>query len=210
MPLSAYKIRHFLRAIQISSLVALVLLMLFAYIPIASGNDLQLLAEFSSQEWTSQRIAKDALIMAYGTQLQHVPATNELQIMLPDFEATQQAIGSSALSVDTQVLFSSTELNFTAIDTAAKAILVHPDQAADPIQLSIILNNERPYFSVDTQISAILQQKAQLRTVWLFGIEITLCALVFAGEVFRMVTMSRFVREVRKQEENQPQGGESP
>lgn len=194
------KFRTFVRTMIITTLIILVLLGWSQYTPLASGNDLQVLSQVSSQEWSSQRIAKDALIMQSGTPFQRIQAVNELQTTLPEFEATQRAMQNSTLSVDTQVLFASTSTDYTAIDTATRAILVHPDQAADPTQVRIITDHTDPYFSTISQIASIAQQRILLRTQWLFGIEITLCGIVFALEVWRLVAIERLVRDLAKQE----------
>lgn len=201
--------RVFVRTMIAVTIGLLLLIAGFEYIPLASGNDLQLLALFTSQEWLSQRIAKDALIMQYvtpatSTSPSHVQAVNELQNMLPAWESTQQTIKNSNLTVDIQVLFSSTSADYKDIDTAAQAIIAHPDQKADPIQVQIILDHERAYFVNAAQIVTILQQKASLRVAWLFGIEVTLGALLCGVALWQLIAIERLVRAIAKAEKEKP------
>jgi hypothetical protein len=189
------------RIMIVCTLVILLLLGGFEYIPLASGNDLQLLSLLSSQEWVSQRIVKDVLIMDAGTTVQRTQAVNELQNELPFWENNQTAIKNGNVAVEIQVLFASTNADFTSMDTAAKKILATPDRAPDPVELQIVLDHERAYFINETQMVNIIQQKMLLRTQWLFGIEITLGALVFAGEAWRLVIVEQLVRAIKKEAE---------
>lgn len=190
--------RNFVRTMIITTLIILVLLGVCQYAPLTSGNDLQVLAQVSSQQWAVQRIAKDAMLMQSGSAFQRIQAVNELQTTLPEWETTQRSIQGSALSVDVQVLFASTATDYTAIDTATKAILAHPDQAADPTQVRIITDHTDPYFTTTSQIAAITQQRMLVRTQWLFGIEIALSAIVFGLELWRLFAIERLVRDLTK------------
>lgn len=134
----------------------------------------------------------------------HVQAVNELQNMLPIWEANQQVIKNSNLTVDIQVLFTSTNADYKDIDTAAQAIIAHPDLKADPIQVQIILDHERAYFLNAAQIVTILQQKASLRVAWLFGIEVTLGALLCGVALWQLLAFERLVRAVAKAEKEKP------
>lgn len=201
--------RVFVRTMIAVTIGLLILLACFEYIPLTSGNDLQLLSLFTSQEWLSQRITKDALTMLYVTPTiptspSHVQAVNELQNMLPIWEANQQAIKDSNLTVDIQVLFTSTNADYKDIDTAARVIIANPDLKADPIQVQIIRDHERAYFVNAAQIVTILQQKESLRVAWLFGIEVTLGALMCGVELWQLLAIERLVRAIAKAEKEKP------
>lgn len=185
----------------ITTLIILVLLGLFQYTPLASGNDLQLLSQATSQEWGVQRIAKDALVMQNGTPFQRTQVVSELQTTLPEWESTQKSIQNSNQSVDIQVLLASTTTDFSAIDTAAKTILARSDQAADATQVRIITDHTEAYFSTIAQIVAITQQRMLLRTQWLFAIEITLGAIIGSLEVWRLFAIERLVKDLAKPEQ---------
>jgi hypothetical protein len=194
------KFRAFVRTMIIVTLLLLGLLAGFEYIPLASGNDLQLLSLFSSQEWASQRITKDALIMAYLPIEQRTQAINEMQNQVPFFERNQAAIGTSNLSVDIQVLFTESSTDYTAIDTASHAILAHVDKAADPVEVAIITLHERDFFLGEMRVAAILQQKIQQRTIWLFGIEVGLEIIIVGAEVWRLFAVERLMHAMVRQQ----------
>lgn len=165
---SAKNIKTIMRIIVIFTMVLLVLIIGYELTLLMNSNRTS--AVVSSQEWISQRIAKDALLLQYGNADDKVQAVNELQTTLPRFESNHTQIATSTQPDTIKALIRTSTVDYTDIDTAAKKLLASSDKPADPVQVRIILDHERPYFLTYTQISALVQQYNTSYVILIFSI----------------------------------------
>lgn len=185
--------RSFVRLILISTIVIVLLLGLFASTPLYSSSTPNLLALVTAQEWASQRITKDVLLMQ-GSTTQRAEAVNELQIELRYWEQNQSQLKGSFLPPSIDVLFAGSNIDFLAIDTAAQRIVAHPNVPADPIEKQIILDHERSFFLTETQIASALRARQVAETNWLFGISAFLCGGILALLLWLWITIERLLK----------------
>jgi hypothetical protein len=172
--MSAYSSKLIIRMLIISTMCLIVLII---------GYETQLMATsdktyqyVSAQEWASQRIVKDSLLLQYGSKEEKTQAVNEMQNMLPYFESNNAQINAAQHSDSIEVLLKSSNIDFIDIDTAAKKIVVKPDST----QLEIILDHERSYFLAYTQILSLLTEEIQNKVITIFSIIIG-CKLLILG-----------------------------
>lgn len=184
--------RSFARLIIFSAIAVILLIGLFESTPLYASSTANLLALTTAQEWASQRITKDVLLMK-GTMDDRTQATNELQNELPYWEQNQETLKASFLPSDIDVLFSSGNIDFIDIDTAAKQILGHPAIPADA-EVQIVSNHERSFFLTETQIVSALQARQMTETHWLFGIEAFLGSLLLVLGVCFLFVVERLLQ----------------
>lgn len=162
------KIKAMMRIVIIFTITLLALIIAYETTLLVSGN--RIASYVSAQEWVSQRIAKDALLMQYGTADDRVQAVNELQTMLPYFESNQAHITASPQVDAVATLIHSASVDYVDIDTAAKNLLATPDKPIDPVQVRIILDHERSFFLAYSQINMLVQQNNSAYLIFIFSI----------------------------------------
>lgn len=169
MMIHSGKIKTIMRIIVIFTMLLLVLIIAYEATLLMSGNPTA--RYVSAQEWISQRIAKNALLMQYGTTDDKIKAVNELQTMLPTFEANHTQIVNSSQPDTIATLIHSASVDYVDIDIAARKLLASPaDKPVDPIQVRIILDHERSYFLAYAQISNLMQQNNISYVLFIFSI----------------------------------------
>jgi len=165
---SSRKIKTIMRILITFTIALLALIIAYETTLVVYSN--RTTAYVSSQEWISQRIAKDALLMQYGTADDKIQAVNELQNMLPHFEANQAHIVANPQPDAITTLIRSATVDYIDMDTAAKKLLVSPDKPADPVQIRIILDHERSFFLAYSQINTLVQQNNASYLMFIFSI----------------------------------------
>jgi hypothetical protein len=165
---SSRKIKAMMRIVIIFTITLLALIIAYETTLLVSGN--RIASYVSSQEWVSQRIAKNALLLQYGTADDRVQAVNELQTMLPYFESNQAHITASPQADAVATLIHSASVDYVDIDTAAKNLLASSDTPADPVQVRIILDHERSFFLAYSQINMLVQQNNSAYLIFIFSI----------------------------------------
>jgi hypothetical protein len=162
------KIKTIMRIIVIFTIALIVLIIGYETTLMVNSN--RAYVYVSAQEWVSQRIAKDALVLQYGGVDDRTQAINELQNMLPYFEANHKQITGSNQPDTIETLIHASNVDYTDIDTAARKLLDAPDKPVDPVQVRIILDHERSYFLAYTQISALVLQNNASYILLIFSI----------------------------------------
>lgn len=119
-----------------------------------------LINQTAMQSTRAQRIAKDALVMAYRSSDEHSQAVSEMQDTLPQLEAEQIQL-RTLMSPDAQLLVTESQPDYAAIDTAAQMLLAHPTDPTDITQVTIILEHERNYALTMSQLAVLRQTKIQ-------------------------------------------------
>lgn len=165
---SSRKIKTIMRILVLFTIALLALII--AYEATLLMNNNRTSATISSQEWISQRIAKDALLLQYGNTDDKTQAVNELQTMLPRFETNHAQIVASSQPDTIQTLIRASTVDYTDMDIAAKKLLASSEQSVDPVQVRIILDHERAYFLAYTQIGALVQQYNTSYVILIFSI----------------------------------------
>lgn len=163
------KIKTIMRILIIFTIALIALIIAYETTLLVSSNPTA--RYISAQQWVSQRIAKDVLLLQYGSVDDRTQAINELQNMLPYFESNQAHIVASPQPDAITTLIRSATVDFTDMDTAAKKLLDAPaDKPADPIQVRIILDHERSYFLAYSQINTLVQQNNASYLIFIFSI----------------------------------------
>jgi hypothetical protein len=162
------KIKAMMRIVIIFTITLLALIIAYETTLLVSGN--RIASYVSSQEWVSQRIAKNALLLQYGTADDRVQAVNELQTMLPYFESNQAHITASPQPDAVATLIHSASVDYVDINTATKNLLASSDTPADPVQVRIILDHERSFFLAYSQINMLVQQNNSAYLIFIFSI----------------------------------------
>ena len=162
------KIKTIMRILIIFTITLLALIIAYETTLVVYSNRTTMYV--SSQEWVSQRIAKDAVLMQYGTVDDRVQAVNELQTMLPYFESNQAHITESSQPDAITTLIRSATVDYVDIDTAAKKLLASSDKPIDPVQVRIILDHERSFFLAYSQINTLVQQNNASYLIFIFSI----------------------------------------
>lgn len=195
----------FIRIIETFAFVAVFAIMIFQAIPLTLSNNDAILRYATLQQAISQRIAKDALILQYGSAGDNALAISELQNMLPTWESNQANLQNSNLTDTEQTLLLSSMTNYVGIDSAVHAILAHPQNAL--IEAQIIHMQERPYFLTISQVANQLQQQEYSSRIALTVIGEITCVVLLAIKITFVVTVEmaarRYAREqIDKQEKH--------
>ena len=185
------KLRRMTRILLIACLAFLILLVGFETLPLHVDDDLALVAQSSTQGIISQRIAKDALLMQYGTTAERIQAVSELEIMLPIFESRQAILANDPTIRQVQPLLLSAKADFVSIDTAAHMLLSHADRSADPVQVQIILLHEPSYLFSMAQVTSGIGDEGEGDKGQIFIIELFMNTLIMASVVGALVITER-------------------
>ena len=166
------------------TLFLLVALAGFEIFPFTNGNnDFSVTGQANYQIARDQLIAKDALALADPKTENRAQYIGEMQIVVPQFQQVQTGLqnGDPVIGLppnppdNEQIALAATQSDYLAILSASKAILAKPDApAADPVQVSIIRQHERPYLTSMAQVVALISANAQGRRLQLFLIEMSL------------------------------------
>lgn len=193
--------RAFVRIVEALAFVAVFAIMIFEVVPLSISNTNATLRYATLQQSISQRIAKDALLLQYGTSSDKVQSISELQNMLPTWESDQRNLQNGNLPILSQTLLVSSNTNYVSIDMAVRAILQNP-QTVDVAQLQIIKMQERPYFIAVSQIANELQQQVYNSLYMrIIIIEVTCVILLAIKTTFVFiieVTVRRYLKEQGK------------
>lgn len=163
-PLKAYSI-----AILLTKTIFLIVIVALAYLPVYEQSS-SVLDRAELQRTRVERIAKDALILAYRPVNEHVQAVSELQTTQLIW-AQEQSFLSNIHNAEMQQLMMQTQPDYMSISVALNVILAHTDKKIDPIQLNIILMHERPYLLSINLVIDWLQNAINDQLFWLFVIE---------------------------------------
>jgi hypothetical protein len=147
-------------------------------------NEPDILIQPTQQSVRVQRIAKNVLILEQTTpSAEHASAISELQNGLPALESTQKQL-QQVKNSDSLFIVNQSMPDFVSIDTAARSILAHAStEKVDPTQAQIVLNHERNYSLLMTQLSTLRQSHVTSSTTLLSYIEIILAVLAICGSV---------------------------
>jgi hypothetical protein len=187
---SINKFRVFTRAIIISCVLLVLILSGFQAIALSSYSSDQT-NTIQQQGAISQRIAKNVLLMAYMPS-RKVNAVNELQNVLPNFEAGQKVI--PLLPATAQNILIETNPDYQDIDTAVKKILSTPDKPVDPLQAQIILDHERAYYLSISQAVAALKTNTNSHKTGLLMIELFIDVLLLIIGISFLIIVERLIK----------------
>jgi hypothetical protein len=154
----------------------------------------------SMQRARVERIAKNALILArQPTKDEASQAINEMQLVLPIWQQVQTGLqaGDSSLGLpgrvpaNIQLLMIQAQPDYISILTAAKKVLAGRVQSPDPIQAQIILDHERGYYLIMSQVSQLWQDHIDSSYLQTFQIELGIIALALVVVVFSHFNVTR-------------------
>lgn len=206
MAITPQGFRLLVRIVEALAFLAIFVLMALQSVPLTFTNTEANLRYASLQQAISQRIAKDALLLQYGTSSDNIQAITELQNMLPTWESNQRALQNGNLPTISQTLFTSSQTNYVSIDTSVKAILAHPQLASENIaEIQITRTQERPYFLAISQVASDLQQQETESKETLFSIEEGTCIILLAIKTTFVFTVETTVAGYLKRENEREQ-----
>lgn len=200
MAITPQGFRVLVRIVEALAFLTIFVLMALQSVPLTFTNNDVALHYATEQQAISQRIAKDTLILQYGSPSDHIQAISELQNMLPTWESDQKNLQSSHLPDVSQTLFVSSNTNYVAIDTAVRAILVRPQGPIDAVQAQIIRSQEHSYFIAVSQVANDLLQQEKASKQTLFFIEEGVCVILLAIKVTFVLTVETTVAGYLKRE----------
>jgi hypothetical protein len=158
---------------------------------LVSFSEAELLRQTTLQSTRCQRIAKIAQVLGGTPEISmRAQYISELQNTLPIWEQ-QQARALKYKSSDLYLLATQAQPDFVAIDAAAKTILVHPANRADPVQVDIVLQKERNYTVQMSQLASLLQQHIEESNTRLMVIAEIIVGLILIAVVAQLVSSER-------------------
>lgn len=188
----------------ITGIILLILLGGFQIVWYGSGDAVVIINQIDLQRVRSERITKDAMILAYRPQSERIQALNELQVLLPLFEASQNGLryGDPSLGFylpmpdDVRLAISSSLMDYAALDTATHAILSKPNDVQNiQLQTSIVLAHHENYLQAITQVEVLSQQHITDGLFHVMLIESGLVAVLIAIKIGQGVLIYRWLKE---------------
>ena len=158
----------------------LIISLAFEALPLLPNNTLNVFSTIALQRTLGQRVAKNALVLAYRTSPdERAEAINELQNVLPYWERVQAGLqnGDSTLGIpahlpsDVSLVVLQSQPDFAYMDTAAHKVLSR-SSPVDAVQISIILQHDNAYFLSMVQVTNLMQQHIQSAAQMYFIIEL--------------------------------------
>lgn len=187
----------------VTGIILLFLLGGFQIVWYGSGDAVVVINQIDLQRVRSERITKDALILAYRPASERVQALNELQVLLPFFEASQNGLryGDPSLGFyppmpdDIRFAVSSSLMDYSALDTSVHAILSKPNDTQNiQLQTSIILAHHDSYLQAMTQVEVLSQQHINDGLLHVMLIESGLVITLIAIKVGQGVLVYRWLK----------------
>jgi hypothetical protein len=189
------KIRRLFCIIVPFVLVLSLLLIGFQSILVIQGSTALAIDNAGLQRSRSTAIAKNALILAYRTDIkERVQAISDLQVIVPLFEQ-EQGVLNSYRPTDIQLLMSSSRSDYLALDAALKSIILHQDRPIDQIQVDIILAHTTSYNVAINQVVIAIQNHVDDEVRMLFLIEVVIDALLIILAIVLFVSVLRMTKE---------------
>lgn len=131
-------------------------------------NEPSFIAQVSAQQTRSQRLAKNALLLATEpSQDERAQIISQLQRALPNFERVQNGLltGDAEIGLPRnipehiQLAVRQARPSFVAIVAATRIILDNPDSLAISIQIQIILSQENEYDQRMSIVNTLWQER---------------------------------------------------
>jgi len=171
------KLSIFQRILLIAEALLFLLLAAFIAFPLSYGSTSEYVGNASLQLSRCQRLAKNALIMQYGTRDEKTQALSDMQVFLPLFSTEQDKLARNR-DASAQSALIEARPSHRAIVAAASAIIA--SDKVDARQVSIVVENSRKYNDAMHEYLLILEHQATDSTRKLIIVqEITL--LLIAG-----------------------------
>lgn len=170
-------LRRFVRVLRPFGMLLLLFLLGFQSIPVWTGIDADAITAVGNQRVRAEVFARDVQVLQYRSVEMHAQAIADLQAGLPFFEAEEQALANDPRP-DVQIVVAAARPDYLAIQSAVQAILAQPDGPVDPIEVTILLQHDRPYLLTMNSVSLILTQSSERKTWFLFWTELTLDLLL--------------------------------
>lgn len=182
------------RIVFIVAITLLVVVIVCQILPLTFSES-DLIGQSALQGMRAQKIAKDALTLEYRPENAHIQAISEIQNTLPVWEAEQKQLLNTHNN-DMQTLLNQAQPDYTAIDTATTKLLMHPD---DLTQVQIILQHERNYSLLMSQVSMLIQARIESFNLDLIITQIVISTLI-AATVIVLFVLSRQTKTAKKEE----------
>jgi hypothetical protein len=186
----------------------LIILLAFEALPLMPNNTLNVFSTVALQRTLGQRVAKNALVLAYRSYPdERAEAVSELQNVLPYWEKVQNGLqnGDPSLGIparlppDISLIVAQSQPDFAYMDTAAHKVLANPS-SVDPVQISIILQHDNAYFLAMVQITNLMQQNIQSAYQMYFIIELGIGVVLMAIWIVFILSVKSALGKVYKGE----------
>ena len=179
------------QVLRVTCVLLIAILIGFEAVPITAGSDAQYIYQASAQRARSQIFAKSAYVLKYRPDGERSQAISDLQVTLPLFEQEQTVLLANS-APDVQNILQTIRPDYLALVTAVQSILAHPN-AANAIEIDIVLSHERPYLLTSNSLLTLLQRHSDDRTSQLFYIKVFIEALLVTLIVLSIFTTRRVV-----------------
>lgn len=215
--MKANVLRLYMLAMMGGSIFLLIALAVFETFPVTNGNnDLVVLQQANFQIARHEFLVKDVYALAYRPASGRAQAISELQIQLPAFQKVQEGLmnGDATLGLPpnpsngVKSALISAQPDYLAEITAIKAILAHPDNTPDPIQVNIVAGHERPYIASMYPVVVLLQQETEARVIQLLVWKMSLIGLVVLLVILKYLLFTQ--KAIRKMIEEEAAQKEQP
>lgn len=162
-------------------------------------NEPDIISQTALQSTRAQRIAKDAVILTYRPNSERAQAVSELQNTLPAFESQQTKL-QTVTNSDLHLLVSQSQSDYTSLVTATKILLDQPDGKVNMTQLQIILDHERNYSLLMSQLASLRAAQIHANNVIFVAVQTIDVALilVIGGVLF---VLSKQTKLSKKEEQ---------
>lgn len=186
----------------------LIISLAFEALPLLPNNTLNVFSTIALQRTLGQRVAKNALVLAYRSSPdERTEAISELQNVLPYWEKVQSGLrnGDPSLGIpthlppDISLLVAQSQPDYAYMDTAAHKVLAHPSPV-DPVQIAIILQHDNAYFLDMVQITSLMQQHIQSAAQMYFIIEVCIGIILMIIWIVFILSVRSAISKVYKGE----------
>ena len=175
--------------LRVTCVLLIAILVGFEAVPITTGSDAQYINQAALQRTRSQIFVKSAYVLRDRSNGERAQAINDFQTTLPLFQQEQVVLSANNNS-DVQNTLQIIRPDYLALVTAVQSILVHPN-AANLIEIDIILSHERDYLLASNDLLMLLQRHAEERTLQLFWIKAFIEVLLMSMIILSIFTTRR-------------------
>lgn len=203
------RLRLLIRIVDVACILLLLVLIGFLALPI-DNREFALVNQVGSQRTRAEIIVKDVQVLAYRPDSEHAQAISQLQLTLPIWQQVQDAMvngkGNRSLGIpanspgDVALQVAAAAPDYRAILVAAQTILAAKDGPVDPVQVDIIMQHERDYVLMMSQVSTLYQQHIDDFNVQVYWIRLGMAGVLLGIAVGFLVIVERTLARMIKTE----------
>ena len=207
---SIKRLRLFIRIVDVAGILLVLVLSGFLALPL-DNREFALVSQVGLQRTRAEVIVKDVMVLAYRPESEHAQAISQLQLALPIWQQVQDALingkGNRSLGIpanapgDVALQVAAAQPDYSAILVAAQTILTAAtnNNPVDPIQVDIVMQHERDYVLMMSQVSTLYQQHIDDFNVQIYWIRLGIALALLAIAVGFLVVVERAFAKLMKE-----------